>query len=574
MTDAATAAAAASATHASDAPGAPARRRRTLRRHILWLVAGLNIVSTVVACTVAYKFQKEAFLHGLDKLLVAGAMSAEDFFGTEYHDRLQRAEQITPAEEMQYVERISELAKRLNLHYIGALVRREGNYFYSITSSPDKKLADGTYDHIWTQYVDATPALVATFEDGHTRFEEHADAYGSFRSAYVPFKRVGDDSVYYVYVADVDLSYVYAELAETLWKTALAGMVICAGSIVCCWVLASYAAGPMTRLAGVIRTVVSRDFAMEAEQQTVLARVASRSVEEVANVADAFRRMQERLCAYLQELQESTAARQRIESDLRIAHEIQMGLLPCHLPEVDGCELFARVIPAKEVGGDLFDAAVMPDGRLNLVVADVSGKGVPAGLFMAVAKTLLNVGRKYCQRPDELVAFLNQELAAHNDSLMFVTLYLAMFDPRTGELQYTNAGHNPPFVRRADGKVEMLEGKHGMALGISPTAEFTTETVRLGDGDLLMLYTDGVSEAQNEASELFDERRLAECLTDLQQVSASVAGTELLGRVMAFQGTAPQFDDITLLSLCYTAAKPAMADRPATSLSPAGAPGA
>jgi methyl-accepting chemotaxis protein len=291
MTDAEIAADPVCAKHTPETLTTSTPRRRTLRRHILWLVAGLNIVSTIVACTVAYKFQKEAFLHGLDKLLVAGAMSAEDIFGTEYHDRLQRAEEITPAEELEYVKRISELTKQLKLHYIGALVRREGAYFYSITSSPDKEIAGGTYDHIWTRYNDATPALMATFEDGKKRFEEHSDSYGSFRSAYVPFKRVGDNSVYYVYVADVDLAYVYAELTETLWKTALAGLVICAGSIVCCWLLANYAAGPMMKLAGVIRTVVSRDFAMEPEQQAVLASVASRSVEEVANVADAFRRM-------------------------------------------------------------------------------------------------------------------------------------------------------------------------------------------------------------------------------------------------------------------------------------------
>lgn len=537
---------------------APAKRRRTLRRHILWLVAGLNIVSTIVACAVAYKFQKEAFLHGLDKLLVAGAMSAEDIFGTDYHDRLQRKEEITHDEELEYVRRISELTKQLKLHYIGALVRREGSFFYSITSSPDKEIANGTYDRIWTRYNDATPALIATFHDGRKRFEEHSDSYGSFRSAYVPFKRVGDDNVYYVYVADVDLGYVYSELAETLWKTALAGVVICAGSLVCCWMLANYAAGPMMRLAGVIRTVVSRDFAMESEQQAVLSRVAARSVEEVANVADAFSRMQERLCTYLAELQESTAARQRIESELNIAHEIQMGLLPCNLPQAAGCELYARIIPAKEVGGDLFDAALLPDGRLMLVIADVSGKGVPAGLFMAVAKTLLNVGRKYCVRPDELVTFLNKELVAHNEALMFVTMYLAMFDPKTGELQYTNAGHNPPYVRRASGAIEMLEGRHGIALGISADAEFTTETVDLGSGDLLLLYTDGVTEAQNLASELFDERRLEQCLADLPDPSAPVAGAEVLERVMEFQGEAPQFDDITLLALRFTARQPSI----------------
>jgi sigma-B regulation protein RsbU (phosphoserine phosphatase) len=188
-----------------------------------------------------------------------------------------------------------------------------------------------------------------------------------------------------------------------------------------------------------------------------------------------------------------------------------------------------------------------------IVVADVSGKGVPAGLFMAVAKTLLNVGRQHSKRPDELIQFLNRELCAHNEALMFVTMFLAMFDAKTGELQYTNAGHNPPYVRRADGRVDMVTGRHGSALAISPTASFSTETVILADGDLLLLYTDGVTEAQNLASELFDERRLEECLAELPEATATAAATEVLARVTEFQGAAPQFDDITLVSLRFTA---------------------
>lgn len=546
-------------TPAPPADGSRVKSRRTLRSHILWLVAGLNVVSTIVACTVAYRFQKEAFLHGLDKLLVAGAISAEDYFGEEYHDRIGR-EDIPVAEEKKYMERLGRLAGQLNLHYIGALVWKDGQYYYSISSSPDHSIADGDDSELWTPYDDVTPALAATFEDGRTRFEEHTDEYGSFRSAYVPFLRADGSTNHYVYVADVELDYVYAELAETLWKTALAGVVICAGSIVLCWLLANHAAGPMMRLAAVIRRVIANDFNMETGENHVLCAVEEQAVAEVADAAQAFRRMQARLCEYLRDLQESTAARERIEADLNIAHEIQMGLLPCNLPEVAGCELYARVIPAKEVGGDLFDAAVMPDGRLMIVVADVSGKGVPAGLFMAVAKTLLNVGRQYCKRPDELVSFLNRELAAHNDALMFVTMFVGMFDSETGELQYTNAGHNPPYARRADGTIEVLEGRHGMALGISDAAEFTTELASLRDGDLLTLYSDGVTEAQNTASELFDERRLEECLTDLADPTAVLAGTELLARVAAFQGEAPQFDDITLLCLRFTALASAALD--------------
>jgi sigma-B regulation protein RsbU (phosphoserine phosphatase) len=266
--------------------------------------------------------------------------------------------------------------------------------------------------------------------------------------------------------------------------------------------------------------------------------------------------MQDRLQEYFVELERSAAERQRISSELAIAHDIQMGLLPCELPEVAGCDLFARVIPAKEVGGDLFDVAVMEDGRLLLVIADVSGKGISAGLFMAVAKTLLGVARTHGRTASGIVEFLNDQLSARNDALMFVTMFLGIFDPRTGELAYSNAGHNPPYIRRKGGTVEPLAGRHGTALGIQGGETYACETTTLRDGDLLLLYTDGITEAQDASEALFSERRLEEFLLTTTGESAGEAGAGVIDAVMKFQGAAPQFDDITLVALRYTALVP------------------
>jgi sigma-B regulation protein RsbU (phosphoserine phosphatase) len=530
--------------------------RRTLRRKILAFVTALNVVSTLVACAIAYNFQKVGFLHSVDEVLVAGAVSGQHNFGHAFHERVVNSQEanISPQEELSFVRRLSELADLLGLKYIGALARKDGKYYYTITSSPQQEIKDGTYDRVWTEYPDATPTLAQTFGDGQLRFEEHADSYGNFRSAYVPFRLPGSNQVDYVFVADMGLDYIYGHLHATLAKTAVVGVAICVVSLCCTWVLANTLAGPLARLAGLIRDIAQHDFRMRTDERLTLSTIAATSHEEVSQVATAFGRMEQRLQDYFVELEDSMAERQRVSSELSLAHDIQMGLLPCQLPEIPGCDLFARVIPAKEVGGDLFDVALMDDGRVLLVVADVSGKGVSAGLFMAVAKTLLGVARSHGTTAHRIVEFLNDQLSARNDALMFVTMFLAIFDPRTGELAYSNAGHNPPYIRRRGGTIEGLTGRHGLALGIKGGEAYTCQTATLDDGDLLLLYTDGITEAQDATQALFSEHRLEECLRESVAESAGEAGTAVVNAVMQFQGAAPQFDDITLLALRYTAA--------------------
>jgi sigma-B regulation protein RsbU (phosphoserine phosphatase) len=356
------------------------------------------------------------------------------------------------------------------------------------------------------------------------------------------------------------LDYIVGHLHATLAKTAAAGVGICVVSLFVTWFLSNTLAGPLAKLAGLIGGVAQHDFRMEQSERQTLETIAVTSHEEVAQVATAFGRMEQRLQDYFVELERSMAERQRVSSELSLAHDIQMGLLPRQLPEITGCDLFARVIPAKEVGGDLFDVAVMDDGRVMLVVADVSGKGISAGLFMAVAKTLLGVARTHGTTAHGIVEFLNDQLSANNDALMFVTMFLALFDPRTGELAYSNAGHNPPYIRRRDGRVEPLAGRHGQALGINGGEIYSCQTTTLNDGDLLLLYTDGITEAQDASQALFTEGRLEACLRETTSDSAGEAGTAVIDAVAKFQGAAPQFDDITLVALRYTTPVPAPLD--------------
>lgn len=547
--------------HAADCPqpGIPGGRpeKGTLRRRILVLVAGVNIVSTIAACAIEYNYQKKAFLHGIDRVLMAAAIGAQHVYGDEFQQQMLDGVRFSPEEELKHLKQISDLAHELNLNYVGALVRRDGKYFYTVTSSPVNEFRNGTYDRFWTEYGDGNPALAASFADGRIRYAEHEDRYGRFRSAYVPFRIGGRGQVDYVYVADIGLDYIYGHLHRTLAKTAVTGALISAVSLCIAWILSGRVAGPLVRLAALIRSANEHDFRIGPDQRTALAAIADRSDQEVGEVAVAFCKMECRLEDYLVELQESTAERERMASELSIAHDIQMGLLPRELPQSPGCDVFARVIPAKEVGGDLFNVSMLDGHRMLLVVADVSGKGVPGGMFMAVTKTLLDAATAASSHPAEIVRFANDRLCAENDAFMFVTMFLAVLDTRTGRLEYTNAGHNPPYVRRADGTLEMLDTRHGMATGITPGQPYASDVATLESGDLLLMYSDGITEAQDVDEALFDEVRLEACLREIGNKTAGEVATEVINRVSQFQGTAPQADDITILALRYTAAVPA-----------------
>ncbi len=530
--------------------------RLTMQRQILGLAAGLNVASTILACTIAFYFQKTAFLHGIDRLLTNGAIAAQQVYGDEFQRDVLAGKPISQEEEYAHMLRISNLVERLGLNYISAVVRRDGKYFFTVSSSTPEELQDGTYDRVWQPY-EASPALAAAFEDGKTSFEDHENRYGDFRSAYVPYRLPGSQQVDYVYVADIGMDYIDGHLLATLAKTAFACLVICGISMWLTWMLSRHIAGPMAKLARLIRSVVHRDFRLAPDERTALHGVVKNCYQEAAEVGAAFCRMEDQLQEHIRELQRSTAERERIASELSIAHEIQMGLLPRKLPELPGCDVFARVIPAKEVGGDLFEVADLGQGRLLLMVADVSGKGVSAGMFMAVTKTLLDASRTNYTEPEEIVRFLNDVLSQENEACMFVTMFLAILDTHTGQLRYTNGGHNPPYVLHENGRLTSLTERHGMALGIAPGQQYGADVVTLEPGDLLLLYSDGVTEAQNAAATLFSEERLESCLCAMTEARANEAGQAIIDHVYEFQGDAPQFDDITLVTLRYTVSSPA-----------------
>lgn len=279
-----------------------------------------------------------------------------------------------------------------------------------------------------------------------------------------------------------------------------------------------------------------------------------KSADEISTLRDSFVFMQHSLTNYIEELKVSTAANERIKNELDIASLIQTGMLlktfPAY-PERQEFDLYATLISAREVGGDLYDFRLMGN-KLYFVVGDVSGKGIPASLVMAITQSMFRTISAQTDSPGRILSVINQSISENNEWNMFVTMFVGVLNLDTGELLFCNAGHNVPLFISPQGEVMYLKVKSNLPVGLMNDFDYVEESINLECGSRLLLYTDGVTEAENEAHELFSEQRLE----DEVVLSLSVSTTEqlvkrILKTVNAFVNKAEQSDDITLLALSY-----------------------
>ncbi|MBR4422646.1 MAG: SpoIIE family protein phosphatase, partial [Mailhella sp.] len=273
--------------------------------------------------------------------------------------------------------------------------------------------------------------------------------------------------------------------------------------------------------------------------------------DEVGKLALSFVNMARALSQNIRKLVEATAASQRMQGELSAARDIQMGILPPpdSAPNGGRCSVSVLLHPAKEVGGDLYDFFTAPDGRQAVVIGDVSDKGVPAALFMSMTVTLVRYAIAEGLSCAEAMERINDRLAENNPSCMFVTLFIGLFDPATGELDYASGAHCPPFAVRAEGgtQVRKLAETSGPLVGALPGMKFAPCRTVLEPGEYCLLYTDGVSEAMNEAQELFGEDRIEQILEGLHGAGVEEVIEKVMKAVEEHRGAAQQSDDITML---------------------------
>lgn len=417
--------------------------------------------------------------------------------------------------------------------YSFILSNKTGKY----VSHPDRELILATNYRVRSKLIDC-PALnpvgdsMVRGERGAMRTEiEGRDVL----LCYAPIRRTGWS------VCSVNM---YADVMRNLGSTTFYTLLILLAGLlmlsVCIRQLVKFVSKPMRQLTEAAYQIARGNFSAELPVVD--------TKDDLRQLHDSFANMQRSLKLYVEELEHTTRAKERIESELSIAHSIQMSLVPkifSPFPDCRQLDLYAYLDPAKEVGGDFYDF-FLSRGQLFFVIGDVSGKGIPASLVMAITRTLFRIITASTQLPAEIVAKLNSAIAKDNDANMFVTMFAGVLDYTTGQMAYCNAGHNPPLLCRG-GKVEFLPAEHNLPIGVLEDVEYKEQTIRLAEDDGLLLYTDGLTEAENAAKEQFGEERMQTVMEGCGGLMAKDIVEKIKGALDAFVDGAEQSDDLTLL---------------------------
>ncbi|MGQ7293616.1 SpoIIE family protein phosphatase [Bordetella bronchiseptica] len=325
--------------------------------------------------------------------------------------------------------------------------------------------------------------------------------------------------------------------------TLLAGLMLA-------WVVAVRIARPLAQLSNYARQLPNQDLTEPIRVPPSVACLPRRRRDEVGQLAESFLFMNEQLHHNVRALMAQISNRERLESELSIARSIQLGLLPQPLSDAAtrGSQLRAVMYPAREVGGDFYDYFVLADGRLCFAIGDVSGKGVPAALFMAIVRTLIRSVAEEEHDPGAIATKVNHRLAENNPKLMFVTLLIGVFTPETGALAWVNAGHPPPLLIDERGEVRLLQGSSGAACGVLDNEAYSTLSTTLPNGTSLVAFTDGVTEAIHGGCAQYGLPRLVALMQGAPRAAAELI-EHILHDLREFAADSEQSDDLTIIAI-------------------------
>ena len=395
-------------------------------------------------------------------------------------------------------------------------------------------------------------------ERGDTKLREIGRKMIRGESGFVPFQSMGTEEHYWVYYTPIRSSgwalailfprnELVVDINRLTWVVAILGILGLSLLSIGLTVIARSITKPLTTMAMATQEIARGNLDVELPLP--------RSGDEAGVLLSAFRSMKDSLKDYIQRLTETTASKERIESELMIAHDIQMSLLPKTFPPFPDREEFdihAMIHPAREVGGDFYDFFLIDHDHLCFAIGDVSGKGVPASLFMAMTKTLIKATSSGGIAPGEILTRVNRDLIQGNDACMFATIFFGVLNTNTGKIFYANGGHNYPFILRRGNEATWLEGNRGIVVGGVENATYETGQAVLESGDSIFLYTDGVTEAMNEREELFSDDRLRTRLTLLQGHAPKELISGVAEEVAEFSQNMPQADDIAMMVIRFS----------------------
>ena len=429
------------------------------------------------------------------------------------------------------------------IYFVAYDTSRSEPYALYIACSPDE---DETVPGVIERFYESDDIDIAYHpENGITPYIYNEEAYGWL---VVSGKPVLDSDGNYVAMLGVDLNMDDIKAQEYNFVIMLVILLVIITIVICgvyITVISRSVISPINKLAD-----VATEYIQDSEDKATFAALEINRSDEIGALSDAMKKMEYDISKHIENITRMTAEKERIGAELEVATRIQADMLPTDFPSNEKYSIFASMTPAKEVGGDFYDYFVIDDDHVGLVMADVSGKGVPAALFMVIAKTLIKNRAMEGGDPAEIFADVNDQLCENNDFGLFVTAWLGIYDISTGKLDICNAGHEYPAIRRKDSDYDFELGKdvdNQPPLAAMNDICFENESITLNAGDEVFLYTDGVPEAKNLTGERFGMDRMIEVLNANKDISLEMQLKNMKQDIDSFTGGGDPFDDITML---------------------------
>jgi sigma-B regulation protein RsbU (phosphoserine phosphatase) len=535
----------------------PIKTRVGLRFKILLALTVFNALVITLFTLDRYASEKARIMEGIEQKLEVSTRALPDMLPDGYIDRAARPDSVTEADYGKIVTELTEFCNTTGLRYLYTYARQDNVFYCTSSNGTPDEIRQGTFTRYWAKYDTAPREIFRAWDTNKAVFTDVSDQWGRTYTVFLPLQT--KEGTKFIAGADLPIDFVSGVLSASLRRTLVIG---CSCFIV--FFIISYWASTrfsrqITLLASYSHELGVNNFAVQPDTPLALEvkKLPSTRSDEVGMLAGSFLLMEDRLHSYINELTETTAVKERIQNEMKIAGGLQASMLPQDIDHticsnhIDAC---ASMKPAKEAGGDLYDLFLLDDDHLLFVIADVSDKGMPAALFMASTVTILRARAtaQLAQSPEVLLAQTNAQLIKQNAMYQFVTTFLAVITLSTGEVTYSDGGHNRPYLRRVGKPAEMLPRGGGIALGVMPEAVYKRASLRLQPGDTLLLYTDGVTEAIAADESFYGERRLETLLSSVPEghTAKQWVGT-VTDDVATFTKGHVQADDITVLALRY-----------------------
>ena len=420
-------------------------------------------------------------------------------------------------------------------------------YIMDCYYEPDMDFTIGGRSPILTEYIDILIEAIKTGEHPTEFIVSNTENYGYITTAVQPIV-VDGKTVAFCFV-EIPMSTLESDAAAFIVRSSTAaGIVTVVVLIIAITLLVLTMIRPIVFVAGEAERFTENNEIISDKLDKI------KTHDEIQTLSENLLKLEIGINEYIDNLTRVTAEKERIGAELNVAAKIQADMLPCIFPAYPAnkeFDLYASMNPAKEVGGDFYDFFMVDDSHLALVMADVSGKGVPAALFMVIAKTLIKNRTQMGGTPAEILKDVNEQLCEGNEAGLFVTVWLAILDIRTGKGIAANAGHEHPALKRSGGDFELVIYRHSPAVATFDMMKFREHEFELLPGDRLFVYTDGVPEAMNGDKVLFGTDRMLKALKKYSDADAKELLLGVKREIDSFVGDAEQFDDVTMLCLDY-----------------------